>query len=101
MSIPPYVALLMSTLVIFSEWMHVNPCNVATPIAACLGDITTLTLLSLIAYFFYNYIYLKSLGTFFFSCPIYFKNEFSFFPRNSHFTSRLLSFAFSFPEIRK
>ena len=41
--------LIMAAVVLFSHRCHINPDNVATPIAASLGDITTLALLSTIA----------------------------------------------------
>ena len=37
-----------------SKRCGINPDNVATPIAASLGDLTTLALLSTISSFFYN-----------------------------------------------
>jgi len=39
----------MAGVVLFSHRCNINPDNVATPIAASLGDITTLALLSTIA----------------------------------------------------
>ena len=44
----------MSFVVILSRKCHINPDNVATPIAASLGDLTTLALLSSIATLFYK-----------------------------------------------
>ncbi len=44
----------MSAVVILSRKCHINPDNVATPIAASLGDLTTLALLSSIATVFYK-----------------------------------------------
>ena len=46
----------MSLVVILSRKCHINPDNVATPIAASLGDLTTLALLSSIATLFYKVI---------------------------------------------
>ncbi len=45
---------IMSVVVILSRKCHINPDNVATPIAASLGDLTTLALLSGIAMLFYK-----------------------------------------------
>ena len=44
----------MVGVVLFSRRCHINPDNVATPIAASLGDITTLSLLSAIGYILYK-----------------------------------------------
>ena len=44
----------MVGVVLFSRRCHINPDNVATPIAASLGDITTLSLLSAIGYVLYK-----------------------------------------------
>ncbi|XP_026272474.1 solute carrier family 41 member 1 [Frankliniella occidentalis] len=40
---------IMVAVIMFSRWVNINPDNVATPIAASLGDLTTLALLSWIA----------------------------------------------------
>ena len=48
------VGVVMSLVVILSRKCHINPDNVATPIAASLGDLTTLALLSSIATLFYK-----------------------------------------------
>uniref|UniRef100_T1JLE6 SLC41A/MgtE integral membrane domain-containing protein n=1 Tax=Strigamia maritima TaxID=126957 RepID=T1JLE6_STRMM len=45
---------IMVGVVILSRRCHINPDNVATPIAASLGDLTTLALLSGIATFLFN-----------------------------------------------
>ncbi|XP_050027038.1 solute carrier family 41 member 1-like isoform X2 [Dermacentor andersoni] len=47
------LGLVMIGVVIASRKCHVNPDNVATPIAASLGDLTTLALLALVASFLY------------------------------------------------
>ncbi len=44
----------MIGVIISSYYCHINPDNVATPIAASLGDLVTLGLLSLLAQGFYN-----------------------------------------------
>lgn len=44
----------MILVVIVARHYHINPDNVATPIAASLGDLTTLGLLAMIATFFNN-----------------------------------------------
>lgn len=44
----------MIFVIFLSRRIHVNPDNVATPIAASLGDITTLGLLAYIARFLYS-----------------------------------------------
>lgn len=41
-----FLSLLMIGIVIISRWCSVNPDNVATPIAAALGDLTTLSILA-------------------------------------------------------
>jgi len=41
-------------VIVFSRHCHINPDNVATPIAASLGDITSLALLSWIATHLFN-----------------------------------------------
>jgi solute carrier family 41 len=41
--------LVMVAVIVSSRHCHINPDNVATPIAASLGDLTTLALLSWIA----------------------------------------------------
>ncbi len=44
----------MIMVIIFSHTLHINPDNVATPIAAALGDLVTLGLLSLLAQGLFN-----------------------------------------------
>ncbi|XP_014770116.1 solute carrier family 41 member 1 isoform X1 [Octopus bimaculoides] len=44
----------MAALIILSKKCHINPDNVATPIAASLGDLTTLSLLSTISHLLYH-----------------------------------------------
>jgi len=39
----------MVAVVVFSRRFHINPDNVATPIAASLGDLTTISLLAALA----------------------------------------------------
>ena len=56
----------MVIVIILSYKFNVNPDNVATPIAASLGDLTTLGLLAAIATFLYRAIGLKN--------PIHFLN---------------------------
>jgi solute carrier family 41 len=43
------LGVIMALVIVFSHRYHINPDNVATPIAASLGDLTTLGLLSAIA----------------------------------------------------
>ncbi|XP_034251993.1 solute carrier family 41 member 1-like [Thrips palmi] len=43
------LGMIMVAVILFSRWVNINPDNVATPIAASLGDLTTLALLSWIA----------------------------------------------------
>jgi solute carrier family 41 len=45
----PLPGLVMVAVIVSSRRCHINPDNVATPIAASLGDLTTLALLSWIA----------------------------------------------------
>ncbi|ESO07216.1 hypothetical protein HELRODRAFT_140436, partial [Helobdella robusta] len=45
---------LMVGVVLFSRRFHINPDNVATPIAASLGDLTTITLLAIICQSLYK-----------------------------------------------
>jgi solute carrier family 41 len=54
------LGLIMVAVILFSRRMNINPDNVATPIAASLGDLTTLALLSWISSILYN-----SIGNFF------------------------------------
>lgn len=44
----------MVGVILFSRRFNINPDNVATPIAASLGDLTTLALLSWIATLLFN-----------------------------------------------
>jgi len=46
--------IIMVIVIILSYKFNINPDNVATPIAASLGDLTTLGLLSAIATFLYK-----------------------------------------------
>jgi solute carrier family 41 len=46
----------MIVVIIFSHKCKINPDNVATPIAASLGDLTTLGVLASIGGFFFNMI---------------------------------------------
>ncbi|XP_020285388.1 solute carrier family 41 member 1-like [Pseudomyrmex gracilis] len=48
------LGLVMVAVILLSRQMNINPDNVATPIAASLGDLTTLALLSWIASMLYN-----------------------------------------------
>jgi solute carrier family 41 len=48
------LGLVMVGVILFSRYFNINPDNVATPIAASLGDLTTLACLSWLASFFYN-----------------------------------------------
>ncbi|XP_015510275.1 solute carrier family 41 member 1 [Neodiprion lecontei] len=48
------LGLVMVAVILLSRKMNINPDNVATPIAASLGDLTTLALLSWIASMLYN-----------------------------------------------
>lgn len=43
------LGMIMVAVIMFSRWLNINPDNVATPIAASLGDLTTLAVLSWIA----------------------------------------------------
>ena len=45
---------IMIGVIITSNYFRINPDNVATPIAASLGDLVTLGLLSVLAQGFYN-----------------------------------------------
>lgn len=58
------LGLVMIGVIMFSRYFHINPDNVATPIAASLGDLTTLACLSWLASLFYSmideYTYLTS-----------------------------------------
>ncbi|XP_063218614.1 solute carrier family 41 member 1-like [Bacillus rossius redtenbacheri] len=48
------LGLITAAVIVLSHWLHVNPDNVATPIAASLGDITSLALLSWVATLLYE-----------------------------------------------
>lgn len=48
------LGIIMVGVIILSRYFHINPDNVATPIAASLGDLTTLACLSWLASIFYN-----------------------------------------------
>lgn len=48
------LGLITAAVIVFSRHCHINPDNVATPIAASLGDITSLALLSWIATVLYE-----------------------------------------------
>uniref|UniRef100_A0A6B0V8U3 Putative divalent cation transporter n=1 Tax=Ixodes ricinus TaxID=34613 RepID=A0A6B0V8U3_IXORI len=48
------LGMVMIGVVILSRKCHINPDNVATPIAASLGDLTTLALLALVSSFLYT-----------------------------------------------
>lgn len=48
------LSLVMVGVILFSRHFNINPDNVATPIAASLGDLTTLACLSWLASVFYN-----------------------------------------------
>ncbi|XP_044766350.1 solute carrier family 41 member 1-like isoform X2 [Coccinella septempunctata] len=52
------LGLITAGVIVLSRYVHINPDNVATPIAASLGDITSLTLLSLVSTVLY-----ESIGT--------------------------------------
>uniref|UniRef100_A0A1B6LXV5 SLC41A/MgtE integral membrane domain-containing protein n=1 Tax=Graphocephala atropunctata TaxID=36148 RepID=A0A1B6LXV5_9HEMI len=48
------LGLVTAAVIVLSKKLHVNPDNIATPIAGSLGDITSLALLSIIADFFHR-----------------------------------------------
>ncbi|XP_054280544.1 solute carrier family 41 member 1 isoform X2 [Macrosteles quadrilineatus] len=48
------LGLVTAAVIVLSKKMHINPDNIATPIAGSLGDITSLALLSVIADFFHR-----------------------------------------------
>lgn len=48
------LGLVTAAVIVLSKKLHVNPDNIATPIAGSLGDITSLALLSVIADFFHR-----------------------------------------------
>lgn len=48
------LGLVMVAVILFSRRLNINPDNVATPIAASLGDLTTLALLSSISSFLHD-----------------------------------------------
>lgn len=52
------IGLIMVAVIVLSRRLNINPDNVATPIAASLGDLTTLALLSYLS----SYLY-KRIGT--------------------------------------
>lgn len=47
------LGVVMIFVILVTRHLHINPDNVATPIAASLGDLTTLALLSIVASFLY------------------------------------------------
>lgn len=51
------LGIVMAGVIVACARFHVNPDNIATPIAAALGDVTTLTVLSTISVFFYRYLH--------------------------------------------
>lgn len=63
------LSLVMVAVILLSRRMNINPDNVATPIAASLGDLTTLALLSWITSLLYNAI--GMINRFIFSCLLY------------------------------
>lgn len=48
------LGLITAGVIVLSRYCHINPDNVATPIAASLGDITSLTLLSWVSTVLYE-----------------------------------------------
>lgn len=56
MTPPPSVGLVMIGVIIGSRKVGINPDNVATPIAASLGDLITLSLLAGVSSTLYEYI---------------------------------------------
>lgn len=48
------LGLITAGVIVLSRYCHINPDNVATPIAASLGDITSLTLLSCVSTLLYE-----------------------------------------------
>jgi len=44
----------MAGVIVLSRQFHINPDNVATPIAASLGDLTTISLLAAISMFLFR-----------------------------------------------
>lgn len=48
------LGLITAGVVVFSRHCNINPDNVATPIAASLGDMTSLSLLSYVSTFLYD-----------------------------------------------
>lgn len=68
------LGLITAGVIVLSRYVHINPDNVATPIAASLGDITSLTLLSLVSTVLYD-----SIGKITISTPLILKLKFLFF----------------------
>ncbi|ERE66676.1 solute carrier family 41 member 3 isoform 1 [Cricetulus griseus] len=52
---PPAPGILMTCIVVGARKFGINPDNIATPIAASLGDLITLSILALISSFFYRH----------------------------------------------
>lgn len=52
---PPPAGTLMVCIVVGARKLGVNPDNIATPIAASLGDLITLSLLAVVSSFFYRH----------------------------------------------
>lgn len=76
---------LMMLVILISKKMHINPDNIATPIAASLGDLVTLTILSFLCTFLYQiksliWIHIITLVVYIVLVPIFIyyssKNEF-------------------------
>jgi predicted permease len=66
----PPSGLVMVLVIIVSRRCNINPDNVATPIAASLGDLTTLALLSWIASLLFEAIGMLILCALFISIPL-------------------------------
>lgn len=49
------LGVVMTGVILFCKKYQINPDNIATPIAAALGDVTTLAILSSISVYFYKY----------------------------------------------
>ncbi len=66
-----FLGVLMIAIVMASHRFHINPDNVATPIAASLGDLITLSLLSSIAHGLYQIKGESSSILFIATCTVY------------------------------
>ncbi len=57
----PLIGFVTKVVILVSHHFRVNPDNVATPVAAALGDVMMLSVLSLVAHLYYQWFFVEGI----------------------------------------